>query len=314
MADNVYRLWYLLDDFSSLVTKGKYRKMPYSDWRLLNDYEDSLVEIVIDGPDADLFELNGNSFITNGFWTEDGSFGRYLLDRYLIGKLENPTKKEIKENENMDNLIKGFEFGPCTNNNVKMSLYGLAVQNAAGSWVSYDAKTKTVIDVDILNFDGGKYMYKMPVALKDVAIGDVVIHNRKPVFVTAVASEGDGRISAVDPAAGEEKIILLTRSPFGFDFVTKVVNLFEGFAAGASQDSPFGNILPFILMNDSDNSNDLLPLLFMANGGKVDMSNPMMLYFLAKGNNGSNDTLPLLFLANGSGFAYGRQDPQPQNA
>ena len=313
MTDNVYRLWYLLDDFASLVKKGKYRKMPYPDWQFLNNYEDSLVEIVIDGPEADLFVIDSNQFLTDSYWTEDGSFGRYLLDRYLIGKLENPTKKEIKENENMDNLIKGFEFGPCTNNNVKMSLYGLAVQNAAGSWVSYDAKTKTVIDVDILNFDGGKYMYKMPVALKDVAIGDVVIHNRKPVFVTAVASEGDGRISAVDPAAGEEKIILLTRSPFGFDFVTKVVNLFEGFAAGASQDSPFGNILPFILMNDSRDSNDLLPLLFMANGGKVDMSNPMMLYFLAKGNNGSNDALPLLLLANGSGLAYGRQGPQPQN-
>jgi hypothetical protein len=211
------------------------------------------------------------------------------------------------------NLFKGFDFGSCENDNVKMSMYGLAVKNATGSWVSYDAKTKTIIDVDILNFDGGKYMYKMPVALKDVAIGDVVIHNRKPVFVTAVASEGDGRISAVDPAAGEEKIILLTRSPFGFDFVTKVVSLFEGFADGASKDSPFGNILPFILMNDSHGSNDLLPLLFMVNGGKIDMSNPMMLYFLAKGTNGSSDALPFLFLANGSGFAYGRQGPQPQN-
>ena len=217
-----------------------------------------------------------------------------------------------KENDSM-NLFKNFDFGSCENDNVKMSMYGLAVKNATGSWVSYDAKTKTVIDVDILNFDGGKYMYKMPVALKDVAIGDVVIHNRKPVFVTAVAAEGDGRISAVDPAAGEEKIILLTRSPFGFDFVTKVISLFEGFADGASKNSPFGNILPFILMNDSHNSNDLFPLLFMANGGKVDMSNPMMLYFLAKGNNGSSDALPFLFLANGSGFAYGRQDPQPQN-
>ena len=80
-----------------------------------------------------------------------------------------------KEKDNMNNLFKGFDFGSCENDNVKMSIYGVAVKNNNGTWVSYDSKSGNVIDVDILNFSA-KYLYKMPVAIKDIAPGDVVIH------------------------------------------------------------------------------------------------------------------------------------------
>jgi hypothetical protein len=83
-----------------------------------------------------------------------------------------------KENDSM-NLFKNFDFGSCENDNVKMSMYGIAVKNANGTWVSYDAKNGNIIDVDILNFNA-KYLYKMPVAIKDIKAGDVVIHNRVP--------------------------------------------------------------------------------------------------------------------------------------
>lgn len=198
-----------------------------------------------------------------------------------------------KENDNM-NLFKGFDFGSCSNDNVKMSMYGIAVKNATGTWVSYDPNSGNIIDVDILNFDA-KYLYKMPVAIKDVAEGDVIIHNRKPMFVSKV--EGS-KILAIDPAAGEEKVVILTRNMFGFDFVTKVVNLFGNLSATANADAPFGNILPLMLLSDSNKSDDMLPLIFAMNGGKFDMSNPMMLYFLMKNDNNS-DMLPLLMLANG---------------
>ena len=210
-----------------------------------------------------------------------------------------------KENDNMSNLIKGFQFGSCENDNVKMSIYGVAVKNAAGSWVSYDAKTESIIDVDVLNFDGGKYLYKMPVAINNVKKGDMIIHNRKPMFVTT-NSEEDSRICAIDPAAGEEKIVLLTKSPFGFNFVTKVVNLFEGFANGASTNSPFGNMLPLMLMNDDNDSDNMLPLLFMMNNGNMDLTNnPMLLYFLMKDGK-HNDMLPLMLLSN-NGTMFGTQ-------
>lgn len=200
-----------------------------------------------------------------------------------------------KEKDNMD-LIKNFDFGSCTNDRVKVSMYGIAVQNAAGTWVSYDPKTGDIVDVDILNFDG-KYLYKMPVALKDIKSGDVVIHNRKPMFVSKV--EG-GKILAIDPAAGEEKVIMLTKNMFGFDFATKVINLFEGFTSGASADAPFGNMFPLMMLADNKNS-DMLPFMLMMNGSKMDSFNPMMMYFLMKDNKGDNDMLPFLLMSNFSG-------------
>ena len=226
---------------------------------------------------------------------EDNASISSILDQVTL-------KMNLKENNDMDNkLFKNFDFGPCTANNIKMSLYGLAVKNASDTWVSYDSKTDSVIDVDILNFDGGRYFYKIPVAIKDVKPGDVVIHNRKPVFVKAVE---DNRVIAVDPAAGEEKAVLLTKSPFGFDFVTKVVSFLDNICGNATADTPFGNILPLILLSgDNRGSNDLLPLLFLS--GKTDFtSNPLALYALM-GSNRPNDILPFLFLADGTAPAFG---------
>ena len=214
-----------------------------------------------------------------------------------------------KEKDNMNNLFKGFDFGSCENDNVKMSIYGVAVKNNNGTWVSYDSKSGNVIDVDILNFSA-KYLYKMPVAIKDIAPGDVVIHNRKPMFVTDVSN---GKLLAIDPAAGEEKIVLLTKNMFGFDFATKVVNLFGDLSASASADSPFGNILPLMMLADGDKSSDMLPLMFLTNGGNFDMSNPMMLYFLTKDNK-ANDLLPFMFFANGQGIAFGKSEAEARNA
>ena len=53
-----------------------------------------------------------------------------------------------------------------------------------------------------------------------------------------------------------------------------------------------------MLLSDSNKSDDMLPLIFAMNGGKFDMSNPMMLYFLMK-NDKNSDMLPLFMLANG---------------
>ena len=214
-----------------------------------------------------------------------------------------------KEKDNMNNLFKGFDFGSCENDNVKMSIYGVAVKNNNGTWVSYDSKGGNVIDVDILNFSA-KYLYKMPVAIKDIAPGDVVIHNRKPMFVTDIS---DGKLLVIDPAAGEEKIVLLTKNMFGFDFATKVVNLFGNLSASASADSPFGNILPLMMLADDDKSDDMLPLMFLMNGGNFDMSNPMMLYFLMKDNK-AKDMLPFMFFANGQGIAFGKSEAEARNA
>lgn len=100
---------------------------------------------------------------------------------------------------------------------------------------------------------------------------------------------------------------------FGFDFVTKVVNFLGNISAGASEDAPFGNILPFMLLADGGNADDVLPLMFLANGcGNFDMSNPMMLYLLAKDNK-NKDILPFMFFANAQGIGFGKTEAEARD-
>ena len=211
-------------------------------------------------------------------------------------KSECPLNKKKEKKENPMNFGNTFNFGPCTNDNVRMSLYGLAVKNNAGSWVSYNKESKQIIDVDILNFDGRKFLFKMPVAIDKIAVGDIVIHGRVPMFVTEIK---DGNITAVDAVAGEMKTIIPTTNMFGFNFVTKIVSLVDVYSTAPSADQPFGNLLPFFMMNGDGNldSNTLL-MLAMMNGdkGALDLSNPLMLYCMMKDGGNASDMLPLLLL------------------
>lgn len=225
---------------------------------------------------------------------------------YIDGRINKVLNEQNTFNNNVDDK-KGnkkmkafnFDFGPCTTDNIRMSMYGLAVKNANGTWVSYNPESKEIIDVDIFNFDGGKFLYKMPVAIKDVKVGDIVIHNRKAMFVTEVAETG---MTAIDPQAGEEKKILLTKSPFGFNFATKVVSLFNMTSDAPTPDAPFGNMLPFLMMSENSGEfdmNTMLMLSMMGGQSGMDFSkNPMMMYFLMKDSKNADDLLPLMFMGN----------------
>ena len=225
---------------------------------------------------------------------------------YIDDRINKVLNEQNTFNNNVDdkkgnNKMKAFnfDFGPCTNDNIRMSMYGLAVKNANGTWVSYNPESKEIIDVDIFNFDGGKFLYKMPVAIKDVKVGDIVIHNRKAMFVTEIAEAG---MTAIDPQAGEEKKILLTKSPFGFNFATKVVSLFNMTSDAPTPDAPFGNMLPFLMMSESNGEfdmNTMLMLSMMCGQGSMDFAkNPMMMYFLMKDTKNMDELLPLMFMGN----------------
>lgn len=213
-------------------------------------------------------------------------------DVEALRKEVNDIKDKIKEKEN-NNMFK-FDFGSCEGNTkIAMSMYGLALRNGAGTWVSYDANSHSVMDVDILNSQSmNKYMYRMPVAIKDIAVGDTIVHNGYPMFVSEITNEG--KIVVVDVANGEEKIIMPTRSPFGFDFCTKIVSLFDmGNITKPCAEQPFGNMWMLAMMDG--NSIDPM-MLMMMNGGKMDMSNSMMMYMLMKDK--TDDILPLVMMMN----------------
>ena len=225
----------------------------------------------------------------------DICYHKNKCDSCYYAKKANENKNDEGEKTRMKGF--NFDFGPCTNDQVRMSMYGLAIKNASGEWVSYN--DGQVVNVDVLNFDGAKYMFKMPVAVKDIAVGDIVIHNRVPMFVESI----ENGIHVVDIRAGEKKEILPTTNMFGFNFVTKIVFLFNAFQSSPTPDQPFGNMLPFLMLNSEDgksmDSDTMLMFMMMQNqsGSANIFANPMMLYFLMK-DKGGNDILPWMLMMN----------------
>ena len=349
--------------FADEVSEGKWKKMPYIDWRYLqaelkrvkstdNFCLVSMINGCLEGPTV-LIPPNGEYYDDSVLVDNcDASFGSFLWQKvplmrndfisrvdyqiayehlpspgdylarsyetYIVNVPANQfnyytkndndntnTMKNEEENKNMFN----FDFGPC-GDAVRLSMYGIAVKNVNGNYVSYDKANDNIIDVDILNFEGGQYCYKMPVAIKDVKVGDTVIHGKKPMFVLAV---GDGDLTVIDVVNGERKVIMPTKSMFGFDFVTKVISLVDSFGGtNANADSPFGNMLPLLLLSDKKCDTNTMLALAMMNGGMGNLtSNPMMLYFLLGNKGGSKDIDPfaLMMLSGGLNMGTGATAP-----
>lgn len=202
---------------------------------------------------------------------------------------------ENKEEKKDMNFFKNFEFGPVKNDTVRLSPYGLAVKNLDNSWVSYDAASDSIIDVDVFNFEGKNLIYKIPAAPHTVRAGDMIVHQGKGMYVLTDVCEGDTCVSVIDPRAGESKEILFCKNMFGFNYVTKLVSILNGFGNSTdfspSSDDPFGNMWMLALLSNEneDLSSSILPLMLMnqfnpsANTDKnnFNMNNPLMWILLS---------------------------------
>ena len=198
---------------------------------------------------------------------------------------KNCKNYEKKDNKEKENKMKGFnfDFGKITNDSIRMSMYGMAVKNASGVWTAYDKGTGDLMDVDVFNFDGSNFLFKVPVAIKDIAVGDVIVHARKPMFVVSKTEAGD--LIAIDPVAGEKKTIMPTRSPFGFNFATKIISLFDSLMPTVetpSADNPFGNMWMLMLMDGKSDMKDIMITMMLINqaSGSTNTFNPIMLMLM----------------------------------
>lgn len=311
-----------LEQFSQEVKYGHYVKVDYQTYRLLKESKNTVVTCeVIENGFVDIIvhiEKEDGYADTIFFDSQDRCFGQYMWDFYFeehgsqhldekkyeyydykantvktVKKVDNINYKITNEKENT--IMKGFnfDFGPVSDS-VRMSIYGLAVKNKTGSYVSYNKSSNEIVDVDILNFNGSKFLYKMPVAIKDIAVGDIVVHQNLPMFVVEICADNKA-LKVVDPVNGERKDIMLARSPFGFNFATKVVNFIDGaFNATANSDNPFGNMWLLFAMGENNNMSDLMPLMFMSQNGNID-PNMAMFMMMSDRNGGNNDFLPLMF-------------------
>lgn len=211
---------------------------------------------------------------------------------------KNCKNYEKKDNEEKENKMKGFnfDFGKITNDSIRMSMYGMAVKNTSGVWTAYDKSTGDLMDVDVFNFDGSNFLFKMPVAIKDIAVGDVIIHARKPMFVVSKTEAGD--LVAIDPVAGEKKTIMLSRNMFNFNFATKVVSLFDGLMSQTpTADNPFGSLWMLALLDGKSDMKDMLVPMMLMNqaNGSTNAFNPMMLMLMNDGDM-KDLALPLMLM------------------
>lgn len=218
-------------------------------------------------------------------------------------------KKVKTEEDPMTNKDFGlnFDFGPVADNSLAVCPFGVAAKTSEGNYCYYDPNKFEIVDCTPFTFDTKKFLFKMPVAIAAVSIGDVIMHHGLPMFVKGVEDE-QGRILAVDIANAEEKYILPMRNMFGFNFVTKVVSLLDMKNCGANADAPFGNMLPFLmLMKDGKDLDPMMLLMMGGFNGSVNMNafgpmmqNPLMMYMLMQKNSNLSEMLPFLLMQNTS--------------
>ena len=232
------------------------------------------------------------------------AFDKINPKEVLVKESNNKIKiTESKEEKEMG-VIKGFEFGVVGGDRVRLSHLGVAVKNKLGEFVAYDKAKGELINVDLIDLGIDNMIYKMPVAIKEIVVGDVIFHGNVPMVIKKVRE--DKKLVAIDPYDAEEKVIIPIKNMFGFDFATKVVSMIDFSNLGANEKSPFGNMLPLLLMSKGDGKgmSDMLPLMMLSQGGGAfDMSNPMMMMMmLGDKKGGMSDILPLMMMSGMNSF------------
>lgn len=187
-------------------------------------------------------------------------------------KQEIAEYKPQKESTKMNNLFKSmnFTFGEIKTDQIKYSFNGIAFKNADGTYSTYDINTNTLTNVSDLIMDIP--IYVMPAAIKDIKTGDIVIHKGIVYVIKEVKEE---EFTAIQPNAGTMATLIPEKSIFGYSYMSRVMNVFA--FSQASAENPFGNMLPFFMMNKESNDNTLALMMMMQGNQDFDKILPFML-------------------------------------
>lgn len=204
------------------------------------------------------------------------------------------AKEKEKESKMDFSKMLNIDFGkvlPTTE--LKPSIYGVAVRGFDNRYRAYDKINDKVMDVTGMTFDTDM-LFKIPVAVSQVRVGDVVINAGNYVTVTNV--HPDGTFTVVDPKASEQKIAIPAKNMFGFDFVTKIIYPFENMVQ-PSDDNPFGlNPMAMMMLSDGadmDVSTILALSMMNGNSGMMDQNMLIPLMLMGNGKSGNKDGLIL---------------------
>lgn len=209
-------------------------------------------------------------------------------------KNNNNNNNNIERGNNMfNNVMKDFYCGPATD--VKMSIYGPAFRAVSSGGEKIRDTYVTYHDgdyIDVLDgiLDINNCAYVMPIAAKSVRKGDFIRNCGTWLRVTSVTDE------VIEGESVYSRNIIKvrpTKNMFGFNFYLKLMTF--DIMGSTSEDNPFGNLLPLIILGNKDSKmNDMLPLMFM--NKDFDMSNPMMMYLLANKNDSNNNLMTIMMM------------------
>lgn len=192
----------------------------------------------------------------------------------LNNKIINERGINMKTNNLFNGAMKNMQFGKIETEEIKYSFKGIAYKTNDDTYVCYDVATEELTDVNQMVFDIP--IMVMPLAKKDLKVGDIIQHNNQFVIVKEIK---DKSIDAIKPNVQEIVQIIPSKSIFGFDFYSKVVNIFENISTDANQDNPFGNMLPMLMMSSKEDNdmNSMLPMLMMTNSSHMNTMLPLMM-------------------------------------
>ena len=202
----------------------------------------------------------------------------------------------FKEKESKMDFAKmmNIDFGKISTKELKPSIYGVAVLGSDNRYRAYDKANDKVMDVTGMTFDTDM-LFKIPVAVSQVRIGDVIINAGNYVTVTNV--HRDNTFTVVDPKASEQKIAIPAKNMFGFDFVTKVIYPLENMIQ-PNDTNPFGLNPMAMMLLAGDSNMDMTTILAMSMmSGNSAMDQNMILPLMLMGNKSSNsDNLVLAMM------------------
>ena len=201
----------------------------------------------------------------------------------------------IKEEKSMFNkMMKNIEFGKVDTSDLAYTFNGICFRDADGNYTSLnpDGTFTNVYDM-VMDIP----IYVMPVGKDQIKVGDIIKYFDKWVMIAQIDNT---TITTIDPWTREIRVIIPEKSVFGFDYYTKVIDIFSGFNVNADSSNPFGIMLPFMMMSDKSDIDPMM-LMMMMNGQNLNGMNPMMMYMMSKNSTagGKDNILPLMMMNNG---------------
>lgn len=216
------------------------------------------------------------------------NFGDCISDTFKkVLSICQEQDKENKESEgnkmDFSNML-NVEFGKIDEPYVvAASMYGVAIRGMDNRYRAYDKNNDKIIDVTGMTFNTDM-LFKIPCAISQISVGDVIINAGNYVTVTNIHK--DGTFTVVDPKASEQKIAIPAKNMFGFDFMTKVFYPLDNFIK-PTNDNPFG-LNPMAMM-------------LLASGEDMDMSTLILMTMMGNGATDQNMMLPMILMMNKDG-------------